>query len=208
LFRRAPISFGYWIADYVLQRELETERLERLAAEEYPDYIAEQTQELADNSKAVQQVDAPIPQSVFDSLAGQAQTTADAIRTGNPVSATNLINTDHVFTVDRTVTETAVIDGADYQCRLQPGDMIKRDHNFDVDVEPVLQSDGLPEVDKGGNVVNITYVPMLVVSAKPQSCIVGATVIVQLDTLQDLESEERARTQEAIEQGVSLSIHP
>ena len=200
--------FGYWIADYYLQRELETERLNRLAAEQYADWVAEENQEWIDNQIAIQQQDVGVSDDIFDVLADQAQAMVDSIRQGQFLYASNLINDGHIFTVENTLNETATIDGDSYQCRLHEGDLIVRDDDYDVDTEPVYDTSGNPVVDDFGNVETTSYVTMRVVSAKRHSCATGTSVVVQLDSLQGMLSEERARIQEGMELGVSLQINP
>jgi hypothetical protein len=201
-------SFGYWIADYYYQRELETEREERLAAEEYEDYVAQEQQQWADNAPAIEQIDEPVTQDILDLLAYQAETMVNAIREGVELYASNVMDDGHLFTADETMDESATIDGNSYNCELKPGDLITRDENFDLDVEPVLDADGNPQVDDYGNVITTTYVPMKVVASKRHSCVRGSTVVVQLDSLQSMLDEERARVQEGMEYGITLEIHP
>ena len=87
--------------------------------------------------------------------------------------------------------------------------MVQRDASVELDTEPAYEDDGVtPQVDDDGNQVYITYATMQVVHAKRGSCINGSDVVIQMDTLQDMLSEEVARDQEGIEQAVDLGINP
>ncbi len=200
--------FGWWIADYWLQRELETERLERRAAEEYAEYVAEEQREWIDNARAIEQVDEPVAEWVLEQLATQVEQMVQSIRLGTTLYASNLINDGHIFVVDTTTKETATIDGVDYTCRLRPGDLVQRNDALSLDVEVQYNADGTPQVDEYGNVITVTYVPMTVVASKRHSCARGSAVVMQLDALQNMVSEERARVQEGMEYGVTIGIHP
>ncbi len=201
-------NLGYWIADYRLQRELETERLERLAAEEDAEYAREEAAELIENRPVINPNNEPISDSVMERLAVQTEQMVASINKGEDVFASAEVANNHIFTVEGTLNETATIDGTSYNCKLKSGDLIEADQNVEQDVEPVLDSAGNPTLDEDGNVQNTTFVTMKVVASKIHSCAVNSRVVVQMDTLQSLLNEEKARVQEGMEQSITLGIRP
>ncbi len=199
---------GWWIADYWIQRELETERLERLAAYEDAEFALEEEREFAENQAALNAANEPISPAVMERLADQAEQMVSSINAGEHVFASEEVENNHIFTVEGTLHETATIDGLTYNCKLKSGDLIEADRDAEQDVEPVLDEAGEPVVDDYGNIETNTFVTMKVVASKMHSCAINSRVVVQMDTLQTLLGEEKARIQEGMEQSILVGAQP
>jgi hypothetical protein len=199
---------GYWLAEYVVERELETERLERLAAWQDAQFYAQEQQYWIDNRLALSQTNEPIAPVIMDELALQTQELVSSIKDGQQLFASQEVEQGHIFTVDTRLDETATINGTTYNCRLHAGDLIKPDPSVDLDVEPTLDGNGNPVIDDYGNPETTTFVTMDVVASKLHSCRVNAQVVVQMDTLQSLFTDEKARVIDGMEQSIELGIQP
>jgi len=153
-------------------------------------------------------VNEPVSPDIMETLADQTQELVASIKDGEQLFASQEVAEGHIFTVNTKLRETATIDGLTYDCKLKAGDLIRPDPNAELDVEPVLDGDGLPVVDEFGNVESTTYVTMNVVASKMHSCVKGSSVVVQMDTLQSLFTDEKARVIEGMEQSIVLGVQP
>jgi hypothetical protein len=204
-------NMGWFVTDYRIQRELETERMERLAAYEDAEFEAAEQRDWAINAVVLNDSNDSLDPGVFQTLVDQDQELVNGINTGAETYAPWMVNQNHVFTVSTTTPETVInpYDGNEYRCKLKAGEFIQPDPDFEQDVEPIVDpSTGFPQLDQFGNVEYTTYVTMKVVGSRRHSCKIGSDLVVQMSTLQSMLDDEKARVQEAMEQSIVLGIHP